>query len=79
MDGRSKRILERAAAYEGMTVSHFVLSSALAEAERVIESRKGIALSATDWSALSDALLSPPEPNEALRAAAHRYRERVGE
>ena len=78
-DGRSKRTLERAAAYEEMTVSRFVLSSALAAAKRVIESRERIALPATDWDTLSDALLNPPEPNEALRAAAHRYRERVGE
>ena len=79
MDGRSKRILERAAAYEEMTVSRFVLSSALAAAERVIESRQRIVLPATDWNTLSDALLSPLEPNEALRAAARRYRERIGE
>ena len=36
-------------------------------------------LAATDWGTFSDALLSPPEPNEALRAAARRYRERLGE
>ena len=39
MDGRSKRTLERAAAYEETTVSRFVLSSAIAAAERIIESR----------------------------------------
>ena len=79
MDGRSKRTLERAAAYEETTVSRFVLSSAIAAAERVIESRERIVLPATDWDTFYDALLNPPEPNEALRAAAHRYRERVGE
>ena len=79
MDGRSKRTLERAAAYEETTVSRFVLSSAIAAAERVIESRERIVLPATDWDTFYDALLNPPEPNEALRAAALRYRERVGE
>ena len=78
MDGRSKRTLERAAAYEETTVSRFVLSSAIAAAERVIESRERIVLPATDWDTFYDALLNPPEPNEALRAAALRYRERVG-
>lgn len=79
MDGRSKRTLERAAAYEETTVSRFVLSSAIAAAERIIESRERIVLPATDWDTFYDALLNPPEPNEALRAAAHRYRERLGE
>ena len=79
MDGRAKRTLERAAAYEETTVSRFVLSSAIAAAERVIESREKIVLPATDWDTFYDALLNPPEPNEALRAAAHRYRERIGE
>ena len=40
MDARTKRKLERAAAYEEMTVSRFVLANAVAAAERVIESRK---------------------------------------
>lgn len=79
MDGRAKRTLERAAAYEETTVSRFVLSSAIAAAERVIESREKILLPATDWDTFYDALLNPPEPNEALRVAAHRYRERVSE
>ena len=79
MDGRTKRTLERAAGYEETTVSHFVLSSAIAAAESVIESRERIALSATDWDTFCDALLNPPEPNDALRAAAHRHREQVGE
>lgn len=79
MDGRAKRTLERAAAYEETTVSRFVLTSAIAAAERVIESREKIILPTTDWDTFYDALLNPPEPNEALRVAAHRYRERVSE
>ena len=79
LDGRSKRTLERAAAYEEMTVNRFVLSSAIAAAERVIESKERIVLPATDWDAFHDALLNPPEPNATLMAAARRYRERGGE
>ena len=79
LDGRAKRTLERAAAYQEMTLNRFVLSSAIAAAERVIESREKTVLPATDWDTFYDALFNPPEANEALRAAAHRYRERVGE
>lgn len=77
MDGRTKRQLERAAAYEETTVSRFVLANAVAAAERVIESREKIVLSAMDWEAFHNALINPPKPNSALRKAARRYRERV--
>lgn len=78
MDAKSKRKLERAAAYEETSITQFVLSNAVEAAERVIEARERVVLSATDWDAFHDALLNPPEPNAALRQAARRYRERVG-
>ena len=78
LDARTKRKLERAAAYEETTVSDFVLTNAVAAAERVIESHEKIVLSAQDWDVFYDALINPPEPNERLREAARRYRERVG-
>ena len=78
LDARTKRKLERAAAYEDTTVSRFVLQNAVAAAERVIEARERIVLPATDWDAFHDALLNPPAPNAALQRAARRYRERIG-
>jgi uncharacterized protein (DUF1778 family) len=78
LDARTKRKLERAAAYQETTVSHFVLANAVAAAERVIDSHERITLSARDWEVFYDALINPPEPNEKLKEAARRYRERVG-
>lgn len=78
LDAKTKRKLERAAAYEETTVSDFVMANALAAAERVIDSHEKITLSAKDWEVFYDALVNPPEPNERLRQAARRYRERVG-
>ena len=78
LDTRTKRKLERAAAYEETSVSDFVLANAVAAAERVIDSREKITLSAQDWDIFYDALVNPPEPNERLKKAARRYRERVG-
>ncbi len=78
LDAKTKRKLERAAAYEESTLSDFVLANAVAAAERVIDSHEKITLSAKDWDVFHDALVNPPEPNEKLRAAARRYRERVG-
>lgn len=60
-------------------MSRFLLSSAIAAAERVIESKEREVLPATDWDALHEALLDPPEPNAVLKAAARRYRERVAD
>ena len=77
LDAKSKRKLERAAAYEETTISRFVLSNAVAAAERVIEARERFVLPATDWDAFHEALLNPPAPNAALRRAASRYRERI--
>ena len=78
LDAKSKRKLERAAAYEETTVSRFVVANAVTAAERVIEAHEKIVLSATDWEAFHEALLDPPEPNATLMEAARRYRERTG-
>ena len=78
LDARTKRTLERAAAYEATSVSDFVLANAVAAAERVIESHEKVTLSARDWDVFYDALINPPEPSEKLKEAARRYRERVG-
>jgi len=78
LDATTKRKLERAAAYQATSVSDFVLANAVAAAERVIESYEKFTLSARDWDAFYDALINPPEPNEKLKKAARRYRERVG-
>jgi len=46
-------------------------------AEWVTTERKKIALSAEDWDLFYNGLTNPPEPNENLKAAARRYRERL--
>lgn len=78
LDIKSKRKLERAAAYEATSVSDFVLANALAAAERVIDSHEKITLPAADWDIFYDALINPPQPNQKLKEAARRYRKRAG-
>ena len=79
LDARAKRKLERAAAYEETSVTDFVLANALVAADRVIDTHEKVALSTKDWVVFYDALIDPPEPNEKLKEAARRYRERGGE
>jgi uncharacterized protein (DUF1778 family) len=78
LDARSKRRLARAATLTESTISEFVLSNALAAADRVIEQHELVTLPAPDWDRFYAALLHPPAPNARLKAAARRYRERVG-
>ncbi len=79
LDSAAKRKLARAAAYQNASVSDFVLVHAVAAAERVIEAHEKVTLSATDWDVFYEALVNPPKPNEKLKEAVRRYRERVGE
>jgi uncharacterized protein (DUF1778 family) len=78
LDDAAKRVLERAAAYEETSLSDFVLTNAVAAAERIIDAHEKIILSRQDWEIFYDALVNPPEPNEKLRQATRRYRERAG-
>jgi uncharacterized protein (DUF1778 family) len=78
LDAKTKRKLERAAAYQEASVTDFVLANAVAAAERVIASHETITLTAKDWEVFYDTLINPPEPNKKLKEAARRYRERIG-
>ena len=70
--------LAEAAALVGATLNQFVVQSALEKAKEVIESERIIRLTEKDADAFFEALENPPEPNEALRAAAHRHLELFG-
>jgi uncharacterized protein (DUF1778 family) len=78
LDAKTKRKLERAAAYQATSVSDFVLANAAAAAERVIDEHEKVVLSARDWDIFMKALIDPPKPNRALVQAVRRYRERAG-
>lgn len=73
LDAQAKRILQRGAGHCHKTLSQFVLSTALAEAERVIRENEVVTLSGADWEVFYDALTNPPAPNAALRKAYARY------
>jgi uncharacterized protein (DUF1778 family) len=78
LDVRTKRTLERAAAYEGKSVTDFVLATAAAAAERVVQRHERVTLAETDWDLFFDALVDPPQPNRLLKAAVKRFRGRYG-
>jgi uncharacterized protein (DUF1778 family) len=69
-----KKLLERAAALEGRSLTDFVLSSAQAAAAEPISRHELLKLTPDDQDVFVAALLKPPAPNKALRAAAAHYR-----
>ncbi len=79
LNKNQKLLIQRAADLEGRTLTDFVLHSAEAAAERTIQERTMLVLSAKDSATFAQALLAPaPEPGAALRKAAKRYKERLG-
>jgi uncharacterized protein (DUF1778 family) len=65
-----KALVLRAAELEGRSLTDFVSAAIAAEACRVIEKHQALLLSLADSEAFVEALLNPPEPNEALKSAA---------
>ncbi|MBZ9739153.1 MULTISPECIES: DUF1778 domain-containing protein [unclassified Mesorhizobium] len=72
-------VVKRAAEIQGRSVSDFVVAAAQEAAQRTIEETAIIRLSIEDQRALVEAILNPPEPNEALRKAADAYKRLVVE
>ena len=70
-----KALWQKAADLEGRTLTDFVIASVQAAACEVIEQHQTLKLSVEDSEAFVDALLNPPNPNAALKAAASRYKE----
>jgi uncharacterized protein (DUF1778 family) len=73
----AKRRIEQAAAFEGKTVSSFIVSSALATAERTIREHETLVLSRRDAEIFLDAIVNPPPPNAKLSEALEEHRRRV--
>lgn len=72
-------VVKRAAEIQGRSVSDFVVAAAQEAAQRTIEDTTLIRLSIEDQRAMMEAILDPPEPNEALRKAAEAYKRLVVE
>jgi uncharacterized protein (DUF1778 family) len=70
-----KALLQRAADLEGTSLTDFVIRSAQRAAETAIQTHESIFLTARESRAFVEALLNPPAPNAALRAAARDYRQ----
>ena len=70
-------LLKQAAAIKGRSITDFVVSAAHDAAQRVIEDDNLMRLSADDQARFAQALINPPEPNDALRQAMQAHKESV--
>lgn len=73
-----KKLIERAAALQGRTVTDFVLTSVQEAARRAIEEHQRLDLSVLDSQAFVEALLNPQPVNDRLRETVRRYRRATG-
>ena len=73
----AKSLIERAAAFEGKTVSSFILSSAVASAEKTIHEHESLQLNEQDAKRFFDALAKPVRFNKKLTEALVEHDRRV--
>jgi uncharacterized protein (DUF1778 family) len=73
----SKSLIERAASFEGKTVSHFILTSALEQAEKTVQMHETMALKAKNSRIFFEALAAPVRFNRKLAAAFEEHGQRV--
>lgn len=77
VDRKAKELAEKAAALLGQSLSSFIVSRMVADAQQVIDAHQRTLLSLADWERFHKILRNPPAPNAALRKAARRYKETV--
>jgi len=73
----TKSLIERAASFEGKTVSHFILTSALERAEKTVQEHEILALNANNSKIFFEALAAPVRFNRKLAAALEEHNQRV--
>lgn len=73
-----KELLQRAAEIQGRSLTDFVNSSVLDAAKKAVQEHEMMTLSTRDREVFVEALLNPPAPSDKLRAAAQRYKHKMG-
>jgi uncharacterized protein (DUF1778 family) len=72
-------VVKRAAEIQGRSVSDFMVAAAQEVAHRTIKETQIIRLSVEDQRMIAEAILNPPEPNDALKRAFEHHRRLIKE
>jgi len=73
----AKRLIERAAGFEGKTVSHFILTSAMEKAEKTVQKHERMTLNAKNSRKFLKAIAAPVRFNRKLLKALEEHDQRV--
>lgn len=76
-DVHARELLGKAASYAHVSISEFVLTQALASAEKVVQANESITLKPEDFHAFLAALDTQVQPSPALEKAFKRHAEQV--
>ena len=76
-DSHTRQMLDKAAGYAHVSISEFVLSHALASAERIVQTHESITLKPKDFEAFLAALDVPAKSGAALKRAFKRHADQV--
>ena len=77
LKSRAKSLIERAANFEGKTVSHFILTSALEQAEKTVQKHEAVTLNAKNSRIFFEALAAPVRFNRKMAAILKEHDRRV--
>jgi uncharacterized protein (DUF1778 family) len=78
LNSEQKHRIEYAASIKGTSLSDFIIGSADAAAARTIQEHETWTLTGKDREVFVNAFLHPPEPSQRMKAAAARYKKRIG-
>jgi uncharacterized protein (DUF1778 family) len=78
LNKEQKLLIQRAADLEGRSMTDFVLRSAETAAEKTIQDRAMLILTALETESFVDAILNPREPGRVLSRAARQYKTQMG-
>ena len=77
MQSAAKSLIVRAAGFEGKTVSHFILASALESAEETVRKNEAMTLNAENSMTFFEALAAPVQFNDKLSAVLEEHDTKV--
>lgn len=71
-----KSMIEEAAAMTNQSITQFMVTSASERAAEVIEQHRRLILNEASWNQVMEAISHPPAPNDRLKKAAKRLKDR---
>ena len=74
LDRTTSALLERASGYSGLDKSKFIRESIREKALAIIEEHEKTTFTENDWRMFFSLLENPPEPTEAMKNAAQKYK-----